>query len=46
MARLTQHYLNSLHVMARLVRMGLPFGMALAIAQKWEKFAHSRLYRI
>ena len=41
----SQHYLNSLHIMARLFRWGIPLGKARSIAQKWEKFAHSHLYR-
>jgi len=44
-ARLTQHHFNSLHMMARLVRWGLPRRRALLIAQKWERFAHPWLYR-
>lgn len=43
--RLARHYLNSLHVMARLFRWGLPLASALAIARTWERIAHSHLYR-
>jgi hypothetical protein len=39
-----QHHLNALHVMARLVRVGLPRPRALALARWWEWVVHPLLY--
>jgi hypothetical protein len=39
-----QHHLNALHVMARLVRLGLPRPRALALARWWERVVHPLLY--
>ncbi len=39
-----QHHLNALHVMARLVRLGLPRPRALALAGWWERAVHPLLY--
>ena len=39
-----QHHLNALHVMARLVRVGLPRPRALALARWWEQVVHPLLY--
>ena len=39
-----QHHLNALHVMTRLVRLGLPRPRALAIARWWERVIHPQLY--
>ena len=39
-----QHHLNALHVMARLVRIGLPRRRALALARWWEPVVHPWLY--
>jgi hypothetical protein len=39
-----QHHLNALHVMTRLVRLGLPRPRALALAGWWERAVHPLLY--
>jgi len=39
-----QHHLNALHVMARLVRFGLPRPRAHALARWWERVVHPLLY--
>jgi hypothetical protein len=39
-----QHHLNALHVMARLVSLGLPRPRALALARWWEREVHPLLY--
>jgi hypothetical protein len=39
-----QHHLNALHVMARLVRLGLPRPRALGLARRWERVIHPVLY--
>ena len=39
-----QHHLNALHVMARLVRLGLPRPRAHALARWWERVVHPLLY--
>lgn len=39
-----QHHLNALHVMARLVRLGLPRPRAHALAGWWERVVHPLLY--
>ena len=39
-----QHHLNALHVMTRLVRLGLPRARALALARWWERGVHPLLY--
>lgn len=39
-----QHHLNALHVMARLVRVGIPRLRALALARWWERAVHPLLY--
>ncbi len=41
-----QHHLNALHVMARLVRLGLPRSRALALARWWERVVHPLLYPV
>jgi len=39
-----QHHLNALHVMTRLVRLGLPRPRALALVRWWERLVHPLLY--
>jgi len=39
-----QHHLNALHVMARLVRFGLPRPRAHTLARWWERAVHPLLY--
>jgi len=39
-----QHHLNALHVMARLVRLGLPRPRAHTLARWWERVVHPLLY--
>jgi len=39
-----QHHLNALHVMTRLVRLGLPRPRALGLARWWEGMVHPLLY--
>jgi hypothetical protein len=39
-----QHHLNALHIMARLVRLGLPRLQALTLARWWERGVHPMLY--
>jgi hypothetical protein len=39
-----QHHLNALHVMARLVRVGIPRPRALALARWWGRVVHPLLY--
>jgi aryl carrier-like protein len=41
-----QHHLNALHVMARLVHLGLPSPRALALARWWERLVHPLLYLV
>ncbi len=40
-----QHHLNALHVMARLVHLGLPRPRARALARWWERVIHPVVYR-
>ena len=40
-----QHHLNSLHLLARLVRLGMRPRTALAVARRWERLTHPWLYR-
>jgi hypothetical protein len=44
MRPILQHHLNSLHIMTRLTRLGVPRGRALAWARRWETLAHPWLY--
>jgi hypothetical protein len=44
MRQVFQHHLNAMHIMARLVRFGLPRPAALVIAQWWEQCMHPLLY--
>ena len=44
MRAIFQHHLNSLHIMERLTRMGVPRPRALAWARRWEALAHPWLY--
>ena len=44
MLAVLQHHLNSLHIMARLTRMGVPRRRALGWARRWESLAHPWLY--
>ena len=39
-----QHHLNALHVMTRLLRLGLPQPQALGVARWWERVIHPLLY--
>jgi len=39
-----QHYLNALHVMSWLVRLGLPRPSARMLARHWEHLVHPLLY--
>ena len=39
-----QHQLNALHIMAALVRWGVPRPWALALARRWERVTHGWLY--
>jgi len=39
-----QHQLNALHLMARLIGIGLPRHRALALARWWEPVVHPWLY--
>jgi hypothetical protein len=39
-----QHHLNALHVMTRLVHLGLSRPRALALARGWEWVVHPLLY--
>jgi hypothetical protein len=39
-----QHQLNALHVMTRLMRLGLPRPRALGLARWWEGMVHPLLY--
>ena len=41
-----QHHLNSLHVMARLIALGIPRPWARTIARRWEARVHPWLYRL
>ncbi len=43
-AKLLRHRLNALHIMALLVRCGMPKASALAIARRWERVSHAWLY--
>ncbi len=42
--RVLRHQLNALHVLARLVRLGVPRPAALALARTWERIVHPVLY--
>jgi hypothetical protein len=42
--RALQHHLNALHVMGRMVRLGLPRPTALGLARWWERMVHPLLY--
>ncbi len=42
--QLLRHHLNALHVLARLVRFGIPRSTALALAGAWESMVHPLLY--
>lgn len=42
--RWLQHQLNALHLMAALVRWGVPRPWALALARRWERASHAWLY--
>ena len=44
MRTILQHHLNSLHVMARLTRLGVSQSHARAWARRWESLAHPWLY--
>lgn len=39
-----QHHLNGLHVMALLVRLGVPRQRARALAGRWERLSRRWLY--
>ena len=39
-----RHHFNALHVMAFLMRLGMPRSWALAIARRWERVSHRWLY--
>lgn len=41
-----QHHLNALHIMARLVALGIPRSRARRIASRWEFLAHPWLYPV
>lgn len=41
-----QHHLNSLHIMARLTRLGVSRPRALGFARRWEALAHPWLYGV
>lgn len=43
--RRLHHHLNALHIMAVLLRTGLPLPVALRIARGWERLVHPLLYR-
>ncbi len=40
-----QHHLNALHVLARLIDLGVPCACALYLARQWEVLMHAWLYR-
>lgn len=42
--RRLQHELNALHIMAALIRWGVPRYWALALARRWERVFHGWLY--
>ncbi|HTX53089.1 MAG TPA: hypothetical protein VMD08_06750 [Candidatus Baltobacteraceae bacterium] len=44
MRTIVQHHFNSLHVMARLTRLGVSRPRARAWARKWESLVHPWLY--
>jgi hypothetical protein len=39
-----QHHLNALHVLGRLVRLGVSHSTALGLARWWERMVHPLLY--
>jgi hypothetical protein len=39
-----RHHLNALHVLARLVQLGIPRSTALVLASAWEQCIHPLLY--
>jgi hypothetical protein len=45
MRTILQHHLNSLHIMARLTRVGVSRPHARIWARRWESLTHPWLYR-
>lgn len=45
MARVLQHHLNCMHLLCRLMTLGISKATALRFACLWERYVHPWLYR-
>ena len=45
MARVLQHHLNCMHLLCRLMTLGISKATALRLAHIWERYVHPWLYR-
>lgn len=45
MARVLQHHLNCMHLLCRLMTLGVSKTTALRFACLWERYVHPLLYR-
>ena len=43
-SNILRYHLNALHILARLVQLGIPHSMAFALASAWERCVHPLLY--